>query len=276
MWLSGNFAAVSQVTTGEALAIYRYEQRQARSRTASRKPLQLAGLSVTVPCHAGPARVFVAYADTDVFTLGQGTQPYAMIFQRTGGAWKLAAAVRPPGGTAGWPVLCRQGTAPAATPVLAAGHYAPELARVLTTAMTGHAVTAAAAGPFTVNGFLAGSGSVTGQAARWIRQDRRAGITFTGGFAPAPDPTFALPLARGRGYWLIGFLTQTSSHTSPSGYHRAAWPDGSPLTTPSLAVVHHQTDTYITTYAATDPHSAAGRTVTLDGFFGWQLVTTSS
>jgi hypothetical protein len=34
--------------------------------------------------------------------------------------------------------------------------------------------------PFTVNGFLSGSGSVNGQAATWIRQDQRAGVSFTG------------------------------------------------------------------------------------------------
>ena len=38
-------------------------------------------------------------------------QPYAMVFQRTGGSWKLAAAVQYPSGGARWPALCSQGTA---------------------------------------------------------------------------------------------------------------------------------------------------------------------
>ena len=85
----------------------------------------------------------------------------------------------------------------------------------------------------------------------------------------------ALPLADGRGYWLIDFLIQINNRNSPSGFHKAAWPDGSPVTTGSVAIVHHQTDTYITTYAAMDPRRSAGGTVALDGFVGWPLATTS-
>jgi hypothetical protein len=276
MWTRGNFAALDQVTTGEMRAIYRTEQRQARAAGVSRKAFRLTGLSITVPCHRGPGDVFVAYGDTDVFTLGQSTQPVAMVFQRSGRAWKLAAAVDHPAGDPGWPALCRHGAAPAAAAVLAPGSYVPDLARVLTTAMTGAAMTTATAAPFAINGFLAGSGSVTGQAARWMRQDRKAGVTLTGRFAPAGDSTFAFPLASGRGYWLIGFLTQSNSHSSPSGLRTAAWPDGSPDTTARLAVVHHQTDTFITTYTAIDPLRSAARSAVLDGFFGWQLATRSS
>jgi hypothetical protein len=275
MWTEGNFAALNQVTTGEMRAVYAHEQQQDAS-SSSRKLLQLADLSVTIPCQSGPASIFVAYGDTDVFTLGQGMQPAAMIFQRTGGAWKLAAAVQMSGDGSSWPALCRQGTVPTPAAVLAPGGYAPDLARVLTAAMTGATMTTAAASPFTVNGFLAGSSSVTGQAAQWIRQDRTAGVSFNGVFTPAADATFALPLASGGGYWLIGFLTQTNIHTAPSGYHKADWPDGSTATTPSSAVLHHQTDTYITTYTAIDPLRSSGGTVALDGFFGWQLATASS
>ena len=35
----------------------------------------------------------MAYADTDVFDLGSAVQPVAMVFERTGGRWKLATAV---------------------------------------------------------------------------------------------------------------------------------------------------------------------------------------
>ncbi len=275
MWTKNNFAALGQATTGEMRTIYQYERQQS-AKSSSRKAFQLTGLSITVPCHSGPSGVFVAYGDTDVFTLGQSIEPVAMVFQRVGGAWKLAAAVQAPSGGTGWPALCRQGAAPTAAPVLAPDDYAPDLARVLTTAMTGAVATPTAAAPFTINGFLAGSGSVGGQAAQWIREDRKAGVILTGRFTPAPDQAFALPLASGRGYWLIGFLTQANTHSAPSGFRKAAWPDGSPVRTSSLALVHHQTDTFITTYTAIDPLRSAGRTVALDGFFGWPLETTSS
>ena len=95
MWTKSNFNAVDQVTTGEMRTIYQYEQQQPRASGSSRKTFQLTGLSITIPCHSGAASVFVAYGDTDVFTLGQRLQPVALAFERTGGTWKLAAAVDP-------------------------------------------------------------------------------------------------------------------------------------------------------------------------------------
>jgi hypothetical protein len=276
IWTAGDFAALNQVTTGEMRTIYQVEEQQATSAGTSRQPFQLTGLSITIPCQAGRDAIFVAYGDTDVFTLGQGMQPYAMVFQRTGGSWKLATAVQYPSGGAGWPVLCSQGTATTAPAVLAPDRYAAVLARVLTRAMTGAQPTTVTASPFTVNGFLSGSGSVNGQAATWIRQDQRSGVSFAGHFTPAPDPTFALPLANGRGYWLIGFLTQATNHSSPSGLRTTSWPDSSPVATPRPAVVHHETDTFITTYTALDPLRSAGGTVALDGFFGWPLTSVAS
>ena len=271
MRTKGDFSALDQVTTGAMRTIYRHEQQQA---DGTGPAFQLTRLSITTPCQRGSA-IFVAYADTNVFTLGQALQPAAMVFQRAGGAWKLAAAITNPSGS-GWPALCRQGPATTAPATLAPDRYAPDLAAALTRAMTGARTTAAAAAPFAVNGFLSGPGSLTAQAATWIRQDRRGGATFTGHFTPAPEPTLALPLAHGRGYWLIGFLIQTSTHDSPAGLRKATWPDQTPVATPRPAVVHHQTDTYITTYTATDPlHSAGGRVV-LDGFFGWPLTSTTN
>ena len=140
-----------------------------------------------------------------------------MVFERTGGRWKLAAAVQRP--DQGWPALCTRGTPPTAPAELAPGDYAAELARVLTHAMTGVTETAAAASPFAVNGFLAGSGSINAQSARQISQDRRAGVAFTGRFTQTGNSTLALPLAGGRGFWVIGTLTQ--SGYLPLG-HRAA------------------------------------------------------
>ena len=102
-----------------------------------------------------------------------------------------------------------------------------------------------------------------------------AGSTLAEQFTPAVDPTLALPLAGGRGYWLVGVLDPDRplqlSRRHPQGHlagrhlHRPARP----------AVVHHQTDTFITTYTAIDPLHSAGGPVTLDGFFGWPLTVAS-
>jgi hypothetical protein len=277
MWIKGDLTALDRVTTGEAGMIYRAERRQAAADRSDhhRSPFRLTGLSVTVPCHRGAEQVFVAYADTDVFTLGQSLRPVALVFQRATGAWKLAAMVNAaarPGGY-GWPALCRRGAAPAGGPLLPAAGYGAALARVLNHAVTGRALSAASAAPFAVNSFFAGPGSINAQAARQQRRDRASGVVLAQRFAPAADPVLALPLAAGRGYWLVGDFIQTGSYRCPAGTSRAAWPDGNPIATPRPAVVHRETDTFITTYAATDPPRAAGGRLTLTGFFGWPLTS---
>jgi hypothetical protein len=276
MWTSNDFRGLDQITTGQMRTIYQSEQRGASlPGNADRVPFQLTGLSITVPCHTGRPAVFVAYADTSVFDLGADMQSVAMVFQRTGGQWKLAAAVNHAGGQ-GWPALCTTGTPSAALPVLAPGSYAPDLARVLTSAATGAAQTTAMAAPFAVNDFLAGSGSIPAEFASSIRQDQRAGVSYTGHFTPAPDPTLALPLADGRGYWVIGILTQSDTYSAPAGLRAKDWPDGSQVATPRPAVVHHETDTFITTYTAIDPPRSGDAAVALDGFFGWPLAAAAS
>jgi len=271
-----DFAAVDQVTIGQMRTIYLAEEAQASlPKNADRVGFELTRLSITIPCHTGSPSAFVAYGDTNVFDLGTGMQSVAMVFVRSGGRWKLATAVTHPDG-AGWPALCTQGTPPAGRAALAVGSYAPDLARVLTSAMTGTAQTIRTAAPFAVNDFLAGSGSIPVTSAASIRQDRRDGVSFTGHFAPAPDPTVALPLADGRGYWLIGILTQSDTYSAPSGVRGKDWPDGNQVATPRPAVVHHESDTFITTYTAIDPPRAADATVALDGFFGWPLSSVAS
>ena len=199
MWTSNDFAALDQVTTGQMRTIYLSEQRQARlPANASRMAFQLTGLSIKIPCHTGSPAVFVAYADTDVFDLGTGTQSAAMLFQRTGGRWKLATAVTHPAGSA-WPALCTKGTPPVTPPVLAPGSYIPALARVLTSAATGAAQTVSMASPFTVNGFLSGPGSIPAQFATWISQDRQGGVSLTGRFTP--------PTPRSRYHWRTAVAT---------------------------------------------------------------------
>ena len=276
MWTRNDFATLDQVTTGEMRAIYQSEEQQETSTGGSRKPLQLTGLSITIPCQSSGSPVFVAYGDTDVVTLGQGLQPVAMVFEQVGSVWKLTAIVQHPSGSSPWPALCRQGTAAIAQAVLAPGGYAPDLARALNHAATGAPETAAAAAPFAVNSFFSGPGSFTVQSATQIRQDRAGGVTLAERFSPTADPTLALPLAGGRGYWLIGVLTQTATYSSAAGIRQDTLPDGASIAATRPAVVHHATDTYITTYTAIDPLRSHGATVALDGFFGWQLTGTAS
>ena len=113
------------------------------------------------------------------------------------------------------------------------------------------------------------NGSVSGQ-------NRRGGVSFTQGFTTTGNPTLALPLADGRGFWMIGILTQTGRYASAAGLRAKNWPDGNQVATPRPAVVHHETDTFITTYTAIDPPRSAGATLTLDGFFGWPLSAVAS
>jgi hypothetical protein len=278
MWTKDNFAALDQVTAGEMRTVYQTEENQAATEKSSgRQAFQLTGLSITLPCQTSGS-IFVAYASTDVFTLGQGMQPAAMVFQRSGPGWKLAAVVNQPSGSgrATWPALCRAGAGTTAQAVLPPADYAATLSTALDHAATGAPQTAAATAPFALKPFFAGTGSFTVQSATQIRQDHAGGVTLAEQFSPTASPTLALPLAGGRGYWLIGTLTQTASYSSAAGTRKTAMPDGATIASARPALVHHATDTYITTYTATDPPRSAGGTVTLDGFFGWPLTATAS
>jgi hypothetical protein len=280
IYTRNDFSLADQVTTGEARSAYLAQENQTRSDPGpgGRTPLRLTSVSITVPCHHGAAATFVAYADTNVFTLGQSLQPEALVFRRAGGAWKLAAIVNQSSGSGhhAWPALCRAGGGSTAPAVLAPADYAATLARTLDRAATGATETAAGAAPFAVNSFFNGPDSFTAQSATQIRQDRAGGTTLAVQFAPTADPTLALPLAQGRGYWLVGVLTQTGSYSSNAGTRKATWPDGATIGPARPAVVHRGTDTYITTYTAIDPLRSAGGRVTLDGFFGWPLRSVAS
>jgi hypothetical protein len=279
MWTGNDFSPLDQVTTGAARAAYLAQERATTSDPppGGRTPFQLTSLSITVPCHQGAEAVFVAYGDTDVFTLGQSVQPVALVFQRSGGAWKLAAVVNQPSGDGvTWPALCLAGAGTTAPAVLPPAQYTATLSGALDHAAAGTPQTAAATAPFALKPFFAGPSSVTAQSATQISQDQADGVTLAERFTPTADPTLALPLADGHGYWLIATLTQTASYNSAAGIRTATLPDGGSLPEARPTVVHHATDTYITTYTATDPPLSAGGTVELDGFFGWPLAATAS
>jgi hypothetical protein len=281
MWTRNDFAALDQVTTGEARQVYLVEQRGAAGSSLSgRTPFRLTGLSVTVPCQVG-ATTFVAYADTNVFTLGQSMQSVAMVFQRQGGAWKLATVVNNNSG--GWPALCRSGVAPTASPsgvpapdALPSASYLADLTRVLDGAATGAVSTRESVAPFALNSWFTGPNSMNTQFATESEQDRAGGVTLTVRFTAAEGQPIALPLANGTGFWLVGVLDQTSVYHSAAGSTKAAWPDGNAISSSRPAVVHRETYTFITTYTAIDPPQAASTRVTLDGFFGWQLTDAAS
>ena len=276
MWTRNDFAALDQVTTGEMRKVYQAEEEQKTTSAGGRHPLQLTGMSITIPCQGSGSRVFIAYGDTNVVTLGQGMQPVAMVFEQMESAWKLAAIVQRPSSSSRWPALCRQGAPTTAHTVLPPGEYTTDLARALDHAATGTPETAAAAVPFAANSFFTGPDSFTAQSAMQIRQDRAGGVTITERFSPAGYPTLALPLAGGRGFWLIGILTQTAAYSSVAGIRKDTLPDGASIAVPRPSVVHHETDTYITTYTALDPLRSAGGSVALDGFFGWPLTAVAS
>jgi hypothetical protein len=274
MWTKHDFAAVDEVTTGAMRTIYEHEASVSNG-PVSRKKLSLDDLSITIPCQNSSPSVFVAYARTDVFTLGGGVQSAALLFQQQGPTFKLAAAITHLDGTS-WPALRQQSCPTVGDLRLDPPAYDSTLASVLSIAATGHMPTAAQAHPIAVNSFLYGSGSVTDQSATSIRQDHNAGDQFTSSFTATPNPTFALPLANNSGDWVIGTLDQHNELDSTAGVTAKSWPDAAQVDTPRPATVHHQTDDFLTTYAATDPTTSAGSSVTLDGFFGWPIAATAT
>ena len=74
----------------------------------------------------------------------------------------------------------------------------------------------------------------------------------------------------------IAIPCQAGHYASAAGLRAKNWPDGNEVATPRPAVVHHETDTFITTYTAIDPPRSAGAPLTLDGFFGWPLAAVAS
>jgi len=273
MFTKHSFDAIDEVTIGSMRAIYQYEAGQTATATATAtgKRLTMTDVSITLACQNTSPSIFVAYARTDVFTLGQGTQSAAMVFQEDGPTWKLAAAVTHLDGSS-WPVLCQASCPDIGSAELAGTDYTRTLAAVLNHATTGTTPTPAQAHPFAVNSYLSGSGSITDQAATSMHKDQSAGVQLRTTFTTTSDPTFALQLADNRGYWLIGTLEQHDELVSRAGITGKDWPDGTVVDTPRPSTVHQQTDEFITTYTAVDPVQAATAPVTLNGFFGWPIV----
>ena len=197
MWTKDDFAALDRVTTGEGRLIYRTEQDQAAGdpSPSGRAPFRLTGLSITVPCRSGAVTggagaVFVAYADTDVFTLGQSLRPEAMVFRQAGGTWKLAAVVNGSPAASGprWPALCRAGAGPGrGRRAGARGTTGRPWPGCWTTPRPARPRPPAAAAPFAVNSFFAGPDSINVQFATDSRHDRAAGVILAQRFAPLAE-----------------------------------------------------------------------------------------
>jgi deazaflavin-dependent oxidoreductase (nitroreductase family) len=64
----------------------------------------------------------------------------------------------------------------------------------------------------------------------------RGGVSFTEWFTPTAHPTLALPLGGGRGFWMIGILTQRGSYTSAAGLRAKTWPDGNQVAHPDVTI----------------------------------------
>ena len=267
MWRMNDFSELGKVTTGEMQAVYLYDKSQLKL-SIPEKPFHFSKLSVVVPCETGATKTFVAYADTDVFTFRQGIHPYAMVFEKVGGTWKLAAVEGSPTGKADWPALCTGHSPTMSSPVLTAAAYTSTLAPVLTKFSSGIAVPATAAAPFDPSWFTGGSDSIQSEFSSQFTPDEAKQVALTVNLSPAAYPTFAWPLATGDGYWVVGSVTQTDTHDSPVGITSDTWPDGAPVDSPSPTVVHHQVDTFITSYAAVDPLSSSGSPVQVDAFYG--------
>ena len=92
------------------------------------------------------------------------------------------------------------------------------------------------------------------------------------------DPVPHAGVAAGRRPQLLGDRRPDPDRTyhSPAGLRAKNWPDGNQVATPRPAVVHTETDTFLTTYTAIDPARSAGTTVSLDGFFGWPVQAVAS
>ncbi len=79
-------------------------------------------------------------------------------------------------------------------------------------------------------------------------------------FTAATDPVLALALAGGRGYWLVGVLVQTCTYGSAMRLPaKPPGPTAPPSPQPAPPSCTTQTDTYITTYTATDPVRSTSR-----------------
>ena len=277
MLTKNDFRAVDRVTTGQMRTVYLAEEQQASlPKNADRAAFQLTGLSITVPCHTGSPTVSWPTPTPMSSISGRpcSLSPWCSSGSAACGSWPRRSTTLTAAQVGRR--CARRGRLRRSPAVLAPGSYTSDLARVLTRADSGAAQTAQTASPFAVNDFLAGPGSVPVQSATSIRQDRQGGVTFTGRFAAAPDPTFALPLANGRGFWIIGTLTQSDTYSAPSGVRAKDWPDGNQVATPRPAVVHHESDIFTTTYTAIDPLRSDNTAVTLDGFFGWPLTAVAS
>ena len=274
MWTQNNFSSLNKVTTGSAKAAYQSLISRFAAGNSSKlgKPFTLSGLSVAVPCQSGSTKTFVAYANTDVFTYGEKTQNNAMIFEKIGNAWKLADSL-PKMGT--WPKLCTDSGKSAQQLVLPVSKFPAKLAETLSRFSVATTPPSSAAAPFQASWFV-GATSVSSTFLTAEKSLSSQHITVTQKFEPSSYPTFAWPLADGKGAWVVAALAQQDRLSDPAGNTTSTWPGGASIATPHPATVHSQQNTYSTTYSAIDPTTKAGGPVTIDGFKGLTEASTAS
>jgi hypothetical protein len=280
VWTTNNFSSVDQITTGSARAVYVYEEHQlaASNHSTPEKPFTLSDLSVVVPCQSATTKSFVAYATTNFLSLGTTKQASALIFKETGGTWKLAAGVKVANAGETWPKLCTGKAATDAAAIVPPTDVPSRLAATLTRYSVATALPSSDAAPFAPLTWFVGKPTTSVQTAfkTTYEKDAPKGVTFSQKFTTTSYPTWSWPLADGKGYWVVGNLTQEITWTDPAGNTTTTWPDGSTVAIPKPSTVHHQVNKYFTTYAATDALSSSAGRVGLDGFWGLGQQPTSS
>ena len=264
MWTRNDFAALDQVTTGEMRKVYQAEEEQKTTSTRGRHPLQLTGLSITIPCQGSGSIASLSLMATQTSSPSGRECSRSRWFSskwKAHGSWLPSSSVLAPA-HAGQRCAGKEPQQPR-IPSYRPAEYTADLARALDHAATG---TPDRRGGGTVRRqlILHRPGLVHRAVRHADQQDRAGGITITERFSPAGYPTLALPLAGGRGFWLIGILTQTAAYSSAAGIRKDTLPDGASIAVPRPSVVHHETDTYITTYTALDPPRSAGGFVALN------------
>ena len=280
MWTAQDFATLDQVTTGAGRALYKVEI-HTTAKGKVKKPFTLTDLSVAVPCQSGATKTFLAYANTDIFTFGDGSTESAMVFEQVGSHWKFADVVSPPTGaatpkTGTWPKLCTDSTKGESKLVLPVSNLPSRLATTLERFSVSTPPPSSAAEPFAPGSWFVGTTSVSTTFTTSWKQFSAQGDELTQKFAPSSFPTFAWPLANGNGVWVVSPLTQRDTLGDPAGDTTGTWPGGGSVTSPHPSVVHKRAHNLHPNYAAVDPSSKAGGSVTLDGFYGWMASSKAS
>ena len=277
MWTTNDFSTLDKVTTGAGRALYKVNIHSLAQGNASgvNKPFTLTGLSVVVPCQSGSTKTFVAYANTNVFTFGKESTESAMVFEQVGHDWKFADLVSPPTGaaapkTGAWPKLCTNSKVSEGKLVVPVSSFSSDLVTRLNRFSVTTPPASSTAAPFGPTTWFVGATSVSSTFSTSAAQFAAESDTLTQKFEMSSYPVFSWPMADGNGVWVIAPVTQRDNLGDPAGNTTTTWPGGGSVTSPHPTTVHSQVTSFTPNYAAVDPSTQSGGSVTLDGFYGWR------